>query len=160
MPLRKRRLRACRRISPRTIQDTRSTATPKCANLDLQLERYNHNTSAAMSHKRSCPMLQVPARGRRTNSQRGSLRGDHRLRQTSPRPACRRTGQARAFDFQIYQGSTLVAGTDSARIAAVWVGLGWAARLAQAIHEAGPNFTGPLQSPNEPWHYTYQSARR
>ncbi len=69
-------------------------------------------------------------------------------------------GQARAFDFRIYRGGELIAGPTSKQIADVWVGQGWADKLAAAVREAGPVFTGPLTSPNEPWHYTYAPAPR
>jgi hypothetical protein len=35
----------------------------------------------------------------------------------------------------------------------VWEGQGWARRLAAAMRDT--RFVGPLQSPNEPWHYEY-----
>ncbi len=65
-------------------------------------------------------------------------------------------GQARAFDFRVYKGDELIAGPSSGQIKTIWREGGWAARLAQAIHNAGPNFIGPLASPDEPWHYTYE----
>jgi hypothetical protein len=64
-------------------------------------------------------------------------------------------GQLRAFDFQIQQGSTLVAGTDSATISSLWDARGWTKKLNQAVTAASNKFKGPLASPREPWHYEY-----
>lgn len=63
-------------------------------------------------------------------------------------------GQARAFDFRVYQGDKEIAGPSSAE-RAIWKGQGWSDKLGEAIRNAGPEFTGPLMSPDEPWHYTY-----
>ena len=63
-------------------------------------------------------------------------------------------GQARAFDFQVFRGGQLVAGTDSTRIARDWRDAGWALRVAEAVRTSTA-FVGPLQSPDEPWHYEY-----
>ena len=64
-------------------------------------------------------------------------------------------GQGRAYDFQVMRGPVLVAGTDSAQVASRWIADGWAARLASAVRDSGAAFTGPLRSPDEPWHYSY-----
>jgi hypothetical protein len=64
-------------------------------------------------------------------------------------------GQGRAYDFQVMQGDALVAGTDSRSRQSQWIDAGWATRLATAVRESGAAFTGPLASPDEPWHYSY-----
>jgi hypothetical protein len=68
-------------------------------------------------------------------------------------------GQARAFDFRVYQGDTQIAGPSSSD-RKVWKEQGWSDELAAAIQHAGPDFTGPLKSPDEPWHYTYDPKHR
>ncbi len=64
-------------------------------------------------------------------------------------------GQLRAVDFQVKHGERIVAGTSVAAVARDWLQQGWARRLEQAVSALGNGFTGPLQSPNEPWHYSY-----
>ncbi len=68
-------------------------------------------------------------------------------------------GQARAFDFRVYQGATQIAGPSSSD-RKIWKEQGWSDKLADAIQHAGPDFTGPLKSPDEPWHYTYDPKHR
>ena len=53
----------------------------------------------------------------------------------------------------------LVAGTDSRRIDADWMATGWADRLARAVRASGESFSGPLQSPREPWHYAFRPSQ-
>jgi hypothetical protein len=64
-------------------------------------------------------------------------------------------GQARAFDFQIERGGELIAGTDASSARSQWDAAGWTQKLQAAVNSAGNHFTGPLQSPYEPWHYAY-----
>ena len=67
-------------------------------------------------------------------------------------------GQALAYDFQVVQGHALVAGTDSRSVQSRWIAEGWAARLAAAVRESGASLSGPLRSPDEPWHYRYEPS--
>lgn len=64
-------------------------------------------------------------------------------------------GQLRAVDFQVIKGSEIVAGTSISLVARDWVKEGWADRLRRVVSSMGGDFNGPLQSPNEPWHYRY-----
>ena len=64
-------------------------------------------------------------------------------------------GRGRALDFQVQQGNRIVAGTDMGTIADVWIGQGWAHKLAAAITAASSKFKGPLSQPDEPWHFEY-----
>lgn len=70
-------------------------------------------------------------------------------------PGLSHHGQLRAYDFIIWQGEKILAGSDGASIRNQWVGGGWGNRLRQIVYTASSRFDGPLQSPNEPWHYTY-----
>lgn len=70
-------------------------------------------------------------------------------------PGFSQHGQLRAFDFVIWQGDKIVAGTDAGSVGAVWDRSGWTAKLQEAITQASDHFTGPLAAPREPWHYTY-----
>lgn len=63
-------------------------------------------------------------------------------------------GRGRAFDFQIREGTRIVAAADSSQIERVWDGEGWTERLAAAVAKT-EHFRGPLESPREPWHYDY-----
>ena len=69
-------------------------------------------------------------------------------------PGLSQHGQLRAFDFEIWKGGVEIAGTDFGTIPHVWDRPGWTKKLRTAITEAGAKFSGPLQSPREPWHYT------
>jgi len=64
-------------------------------------------------------------------------------------------GQLRAFDFQVMQGGRIIADTSSGSIASRWDSAGWSERLKEAVLKSGARLTGPLASPREPWHYTY-----
>jgi hypothetical protein len=68
-------------------------------------------------------------------------------------------GQLRAFDFKVYRGGRLVAGTTTATIRSVWDAPGWSCRLNEAICGYADVFLGPLQEPYEPWHYTWVGTR-
>jgi hypothetical protein len=123
--------------------------------LATQVERWNENASVGRAARGLAP----PAR--RACAERGPGAFAGWLRATSLTapanlavPGLSPHGQARAFDFQVFAGDVLVAGTDSTRIASDWRDGGWATRLADAV-KASAAFEGPLQSPNEPWHYAY-----
>jgi hypothetical protein len=70
-------------------------------------------------------------------------------------PGLSHHGQLRAYDFIIWQGDKILAGSDGASIRNQWNGAGWGSKLRAIIYTASSKFDGPLQSPNEPWHYTY-----
>jgi hypothetical protein len=67
-------------------------------------------------------------------------------------------GQMRAIDFQIRKDGKTVAGPVSATIKTVWDASGWTEKLKAAVRAGSTHFTGPLESPREPWHYTYSPA--
>jgi hypothetical protein len=67
-------------------------------------------------------------------------------------------GQGRAFDFQIIRDGEIVAGLDAATAPRQWDAAGWTQKLHAAVSASGRPFTGPLQSPYEPWHYAYAPA--
>lgn len=68
-------------------------------------------------------------------------------------------GQARAFDFQVERGGKVIAGVEAASARQRWDAAGWTQKLHAAVSAAGNRFAGPLESPYEPWHYAYASAR-
>lgn len=67
-------------------------------------------------------------------------------------------GQMRAVDFLVKRGGTVVAGPDTATIEGVWLKGGWRDKLAAAVVASGATFTGPMEQPDEPWHYTYHGS--
>jgi len=74
-------------------------------------------------------------------------------------------GRLSAYDFTITSGKVTEFGTSRNQVSK-WEQKGgptarsWAERLQSAVKNAAPtDFEGPLQSPKEPWHYTYIPAR-
>ena len=66
-------------------------------------------------------------------------------------------GQGRAFDFEIVHEGRVIAGTEASSARQNWDAAGWTYKLHKAS-VAVDRFSGPLQSPYEPWHYTYVPA--
>ena len=64
-------------------------------------------------------------------------------------------GQMCAVDFQVRKGMETVAGPDTKTIASIWRGQGWRDKLHAAVVTSGARFGGPLDDPDEPWHYDY-----
>jgi hypothetical protein len=64
-------------------------------------------------------------------------------------------GQGRAFDFQVERDGRIIAGASLASATRQWDTEGWTEKLRSAVITAGPHLTGPLESPHEPWHYSY-----
>jgi hypothetical protein len=73
-------------------------------------------------------------------------------------PGLTRHGRANAIDFQVMQDGKIIAGTDSRQTGKVWRMEKWDVKLKESILASGSPFSGPLVSPNEPWHYDYHPA--
>ncbi|SIO45716.1 hypothetical protein SAMN05444166_4889 [Singulisphaera sp. GP187] len=73
-------------------------------------------------------------------------------------PGLSQHGQAKAFDFVVFKGRDVVAGTVTATLKEKWDDAGWTAKLKSAVQAAGGKFVGPLPAPYEPWHYIYKAA--
>ena len=71
-------------------------------------------------------------------------------------PGLSRHGRMQAVDFQIMAGNRLVAGTDVSSVTEAWETAGWKAKLQSAVNEANAGFVGPLENPDEPWHYEFR----
>jgi hypothetical protein len=138
-------------------------ANTQTRSLDLQLQRWNESESVAAIarelHRAAIDELQASG-----YTQPPSTDSVHRfiefLRNWQPpraiplaAPGLSLHGQSRAIDFQVMRDDTLIAGPQVATVMRVWERQGWARKLKQAT--ADTRFTGPLQSPNEPWHYEY-----
>jgi hypothetical protein len=131
--------------------------------LDLQLIRWNENESVAKT-----AAALVAALGRRFTAQSPppnatGLREALIEWSTKPlaalaAPGLSAHGQGRAFDFQVAHHGHVIAGVDVASAHRQWDAAGWTQKLHAAFSVAGNRFIGPLQSPYEPWHYTYTPA--
>ena len=132
--------------------------------LNTQIERWNENPTVG----RAASQLSHAARGECSNNAYRHLGAQAAVRfaaflqswrpaanPTLAAPGLSRHGQGRAFDFQIQQGSALIAGTDTASIGR-WDQAGWTQKLNDAVTSASARFSGPLRSPREPWHYEYR----
>lgn len=138
---------------------------PQVRSLDIQLEHWNENGSVADAGGHLLDALRgivgaegFPAPG----SKEAPTRFSQALRAHTPQPTPALAapglsphGQMHAVDFQVRQGALTVAGPSTAQVQAVWLGQGWRDRLQSAIRQAGDKFKGPLQNPDEPWHYDY-----
>jgi len=131
--------------------------------LDLQLQRWNENSGVGSAAARIYAMASDELRNGNypaTPNAAATQRFVAFLKSFSTAaplaaPGLSLHGRARAMDFQVRKGNGTVAGPEVASVADVWEKQGWARRLAQAIDPAQGVFAGPLQQPNEPWHYEY-----
>jgi hypothetical protein len=139
---------------------------PEFRSLDVQLERWNGNETVALagahllSAVRRALAGSAPDRPGSTAAV-ATLRGLLLEHQPVPVPTLAAPGlsphgRMRAIDFQVESSGRIVAGTDSASIAADWIAAGWKARLQAAITAADAGFQGPLAAPDEPWHYEFR----
>lgn len=140
--------------------------SPEVRSLEVQLERWNTNPSIAAASEGlaeaaavAIQSLGFPAPG--TPLAQAAF-GDF-LRGFAPQPTpplaapgLSAHGQMRAVDFVVMQGERIVAGAVTADIPALWIADDWGARLHAAVAASGTPFTGPLQVPDEPWHYDYR----
>lgn len=130
--------------------------------LDTQVQRWNFNGSVGVIAERlqKAAERELSAYPAHPDAQ-ATLRFADFLRAWRPVPAAAPLavpglslhGRSRAIDFQITHGGRIIAPTEIAKVPAVWLGQGWARRLAAAMRDT--RFVGPLQSPSEPWHYEF-----
>lgn len=64
-------------------------------------------------------------------------------------------GRASAIDFQIMKDGKIYAGADTKKVESIWRAEGFDVKLKSSMTAAGPSFIGPLENPDEPWHYEY-----
>ena len=140
------------------------SVNPEVRTLDRQLQAWNANDSVAAAGREF-----EAAASRAIQSSTGSRPAgitpqafarfvmDHQPQPlpTLAAPGLSRHGQMYAVDFHVSRGEAMVADTDSATIASVWVAQGWEQKLRSAVVASGSPFTGPLREPHEPWHYEY-----
>ena len=145
-------------------------ANTTARSLDLQLQRWNSNASVGVIAERlqEAAVRELSAKSYPAHPDaRATLRFASFLREWRPVPGAAPLaapglslhGRSRAIDFQIMQNGRIIAPTEVAKVRSVWERQGWAGKLAAAMRDT--RFVGPLQSPNEPWHYEYApNARR
>jgi hypothetical protein len=138
-------------------------ANTKVRSLDVQIRNWNSNESVGIAGAEILEAWQqsfgtdasayasvAPDKARAwlsgfTSSKRAGLAA----------PGLTEHGQALAIDFQVMKDGAIIAGADTKIIEAVWRAQGWDVKLKESMTAAGPAFSGPLVSPDEPWHYRY-----
>lgn len=138
---------------------------PQVRSLDIQLQHWNENRSVADAGSHLLEAMQTivgaggfPAPG--TAEGRAKFEATLKAHVPEPAPALAAPGlsphgQMHAVDFQVVQGATTIAGPSTATVRTVWLGQGWRDRLESAVRKASDKFRGPLQNPDEPWHYDF-----
>jgi hypothetical protein len=139
-------------------------ANTTARSFDLQLQRWNSNRSVGViaGRLRQAALRELSADAYPAHPDaRATVRFTNFLREWRPTPAAAPLavpglslhGRSRAIDFQIVRNGRIIAPAEVAKVRSVWEEQGWSRRLATAMR--GAHFAGPLQSPNEPWHYEY-----
>ena len=140
-------------------------ANTQVRSLDLQLQRWNENRGVAKAAEHIYVIAgdelrrgNYPA----TPDEKATQRFVTFLRNLPAAipvplaaPGLSLHGQSRALDFQVRKDGRTVAGPEVASVPGVWEKQGWARKLHAAVDPEQGVFAGPLQSPNEPWHYQY-----
>ena len=140
-------------------------ATTAARSLDQQLQRWNSNASVGVIAERlqEAAVRELSAKSYPAHPDaRATVRFANFLREWRPVPGAAPLavpglslhGRSRAIDFQITQNGRIIAPTEVAKVRSVWEHQGWTGKLAAAMRDS--RFVGPLQSPNEPWHYEYE----
>jgi len=130
--------------------------------LEQQLDHWNENKAVAVVAAELAASLRRQLRAQPVASDRiREALMEWKPSNAAPlaAPGLSAHGQGRAFDFQIERDGQTVAGFDATAARRVWDANGWTARLHAAVLASGKPFTGPLQSPYEPWHYAYTPQR-
>jgi hypothetical protein len=138
---------------------------PQVRNLDIQLQNWNTNESVAAAAEALLTAARAFAESpafQHANTAAGQRALEQFLASHVPvptptiaAPGLSPHGQLRAIDFQVHKDGAIVAGTRTATIAQEWDGAGWTQKLEAAVRAGSNRFVGPLESPREPWHYTY-----
>lgn len=143
-------------------------ANTQVRSLDVQIARWNRNDSvgeAAKSIQRAVrkELLKsaYPAQPDEASTKqfREFLRSWYPPRAVAlAAPGLSLHGQLRAIDFAVLKDGKIVAPTNLIAAETIWQTEGWSEKLKRATAESG--FVGPLQVPNEPWHYEYIGPER
>jgi hypothetical protein len=128
--------------------------------LETQLAHWNENASVKAVAASLIESLERRFAGSTRNPTADELRAalvawTPTVAATLAAPGLSAHGQGHAFDFQVLHDGRVIAGLDAAAAHRQWDAAGWTQKLHQAMKAAHGRFTGPLQSPYEPWHYAY-----
>jgi hypothetical protein len=128
--------------------------------LEVQIAHWNENESVGKTAARLRAALdrRFTANGSPLNAvelRKALIEWPGGAAATLAAPGLSAHGQERAVDFQVSHHGQVIAGTDAASAHRQWDAAGWTQKLHAAVSIAGNRFVGPLQSPYEPWHYTY-----
>ena len=134
---------------------------PQVRSLEIQLERWNANESVAAAGI----LLLADLRAAAVPLVETSAWLEEFLRAYVPTPALPLAapglsahGRMSAVDFQVRAGERTVAAPSLADVPTIWNAQGWRERLQAAVEAGSRHFEGPLQVPDEPWHYDYRPA--
>jgi hypothetical protein len=139
-------------------------ANTAARSFDLQLQRWNSNPAVGVIAGRlqEAAARELSADAYPTHPDaKAAVRFANFLRAWRPTPAAAPLavpglslhGRSRAIDFQIVHNGRIIAPTEVGKVHSVWERQGWASKLATVMRDT--RFVGPLQAPNEPWHYEY-----
>ena len=131
--------------------------------LEVQIRRWNENPSVGAVADRLAASLDRRYRiGNATPStddiRRALMDWKPAVEAPLAAPGLSAHGQGRAFDFQVEKNGHVIAGPDAALARTRWDRAGWTDKLKFAVERAGHHFSGPLDSPYEPWHYIHIPA--
>jgi hypothetical protein len=128
--------------------------------LDVQIAHWNADESVGTAAAALVAVLDQRFIGEASKPSRDQLRSA--LVEWKPNvaiavaaPGLSPHGQGRAYDFQVERGGQVIAGVDVTLASQQWDAAGWTQKLRAAVSVAGDHFSGPLESPYEPWHYAY-----
>lgn len=130
--------------------------------LDIQIKRWNENESVGVAAQELTEAMEADLLSgmqgkldtKTASKWLRSFRNTKRAHLAAP--GLTRHGRAHAIDFQIMKDGAIYAGAVADQIETLWRAGGWDVALSKSIAAAGPSFSGPLTSPDEPWHYDYE----
>jgi hypothetical protein len=142
-------------------------ANTEVRSLDTQIERWNSNVRVGATARNLRTAAEnaladlAPKPDRASLDRFAEVLSKWRPSPVSPlaAPGLSMHGRMRAIDFQVMRNKQIVAATELGAVKREWDAPGWTDKLKHAVVDAGERFKGPLQSPDEPWHYEYLGGR-
>jgi len=141
---------------------------PQVRSLDLQIEHWNTNASVAAAAEEllvavtallaSNTIAEADTPTGRDSFATFLLEHSPTTAPTIAAPGLSPHGQMRAVDFHVESGGSTIAGPATETIEAIWLAGGWREKLSAAVLASGAEFVGPLEKPDEPWHYSYRGV--
>jgi hypothetical protein len=127
--------------------------------LDEQFAKWNGNESVAAAAQEILAAYQAAFSEGAADAKKVAawLRGFQSSKRANlAAPGLTLHGRASAIDFQIMKDGRIHAGANTKEVESVWRAEGWDQKLKASMNAAGPSFKGPLENPDEPWHYDHQ----